>query len=274
MTNSIEMKTKAILLIAPLFLAININGFALQPPGDKVKVIKKNVSKKIADANESGHNAILVVTDKDENNLDAAVILATETASQSYETMVAMVYRDSKDNDELVEKYHLHRYTLPYLLIISANGSAMGGVVPGKVTPEQLAAFVPTACANKVIGSRTDGKASYLFVPSGDEKNNQSWLEVIKESLSSDKVNAELISVNPKDESEALFLTKIGYSENIPLPMLVVLNKQSKITARYTSLPDAGTLSIAANKVVSSGCGKSCPSSKSCVGKKTGCGTK
>ncbi len=268
------MKTKVILLITSLLLVITFNSFAGTPPADKVKVIKKNVSKKITAASESGRNSILVITDNEEVNLDAAIALAKETAALSYKTVVALVNRDLEDNTELVEKYYLQRFTLPYILILSANGSSLGGVVPGKATAEQLAAFVPTGCTNKVIDAKTNGKASYLFVLSENDDTNNAWMEVMNESIDSPKVNAKVIEVDPKDENEASFLKRLGYGENIPLPMLVVLNKDSKITARYTSIPETSTLTTAANKVISSGCGKSCSSSKSCVGKKSRCGSK
>jgi hypothetical protein len=268
------MKTKVLFFIAIFLLGSGINLIHGNPSPEKDKIIKKNVSKKITEAGESGYNSILVVTDNEESDLDAAFALATETAGLSNKTVVAMVNRELEDNNELVEKYYLQRLTLPYVLILSSNGSAMGGVVPGKVTAGQLAAFIPTGCANKVIEAKTDGKASYLFVPSDDEETNTAWMKVINESIANPNVNAEMISVNPDDGSEASFLAKLGYNESLPLPMLVVLNKDSKITARYTSIPDAGTISLAASKVVSSGCGSSCPSSKSCAGKKSSCGSK
>lgn len=268
------MKTKAILLIASLFFAVTLSSFAGNPRADKVKVIKKNVSKKIDEAGQSGYNSILVVTDEEETKLDAAITLATETASQSYKTMVAIVNRDLEDNKELVGKYNLQRFTLPYVLIISANGSVMGGVVPGKVTAEQLAAYVPSACFNQVIESSKDFKPTYLLIASDDTETNNNWMKVMEESNSDAQLKADIIAIDPTDENEASFVARLGYRENMPLPILVVINKQGQVTSRFNSTPEASALTESATKVISKGCGSSCPSSKSCVGKKSDCGTK
>jgi len=269
-----QMKTKIYFFTISFILVFCIFSYAGDAPTGKVKVIKKNLNKEISKASESGKNAILVVTDNEGNNLDEALSLATETAELSYQTVVGQVNRELEENSDLVQKYNLNRFTLPYVLIISANGSVMGGVVPGRVSAERLAAYVPSCCYNQVIEARADGKPTYVFIPSEDKEVNNNWLKVIEESNSDAKIKANVVSVDQNDENEASFLTKTGYREGMPLPMIVVLNQQGQITSRYNDLPDATALSAAATKVVSGGCGKSCPSSKSCVGKETNCGSK
>lgn len=268
------MKTKTLILIISILFSNSLLLNAAGNPSGKIKVIKKDVSQKISKAGESGQNAILVVTDNEEVNLDDAITLATETAQLSYKTVVGMVNRESEDNAELVKKYNLQRFTLPYVLILAANGSVMGGVVPGKVTPDMLAAYVPSGCFNKAIESNKNGNPTYLLVSSDDENTNNSWMKVMETSNQDATLKADIITIDTKDESETSFLKRLGYQEKMPLPMLVVLNKDGKMTGRYNDLPGASELATAATKVVSSGCGKSCPSSKSCVGKKTDCGSK
>jgi hypothetical protein len=268
------MKTKTLLLILSIFFSCILFVNAAGNPNGKIKVIKKDVSQKIIKAGESGQNAILVVTDNEEAKLDDAITLATETAQQSYKTVVGIVNRESEDNADLIKKYNLQRFSLPYILILSANGSVMGGVVPGKVTPEMLAAYVPSGCFNQAIESNKNGNPTYLLVTSDDETTNSSWVELMEISNKDAQLKADIITIDPIDESEASFLKRLGYLENMPLPMLVVLNKDGKISARYTDLPEGADLTSAAAKVISSGCRSTCPSSKSCVGKKTGCGSK
>jgi hypothetical protein len=260
------------ILLSIIFIS-GIFNLALASGGKEIKTIKSNIVSELEMASASGINTIMVITDENTEDVDEAVQTAENAAGLREDVMVAVVDRSLEENLEIVKKYNLSRFPLPFLLIVSPTGDVTGGAKSGTITAEKLSKFIPSACFNQALTAKKDGKSSIILISSGDRKKVKTWEKVIKDVEKTLEPAPEIIRVNPEDENEKAFLSKLRYYGGDE-PVLMVANSSGQITGKYTVVPEAGNIIKDATKVVKSGCG-GCSSAKSCSGKeKAGCGDK
>lgn len=246
---------------------------ALASGGKEIKTVKSNITSELETASASGINTILVITEQDAKGVDEAIELAEKTASLCSDAMVAVVDRSLEENLDIVEKFNLTRFPLPFLLIVSPTGNVTGGAKSGTITAEKLSKFVPSACFNQALTASKEGKPAIILISAGERKTVKPWEKVIRDVEKNLDPTPEIIRVNPEDESEKVFLSKLRYYGGDE-PVLMVANSSGQITGKYTEVPVAGNIIKDATKVVKSGCG-GCSSAKSCSDKKKAdCGEK
>ncbi|MFP4471863.1 MAG: hypothetical protein ACLFPE_14360 [Bacteroidales bacterium] len=248
--------------------------------GNEVKIVKNNLPAELAGAAATGTNTIMVITDNNESGLAEAMTLANETAALCSNAMVAVLNRDLEENMPLLNQYQLTRFPAPYVVILSPAGYIAGGVVPGKITADKLAKYVPSKCYNDVLTARTQKKAVYALVYNQQDESYNKYLEVLKESKSSLDPSPEIITVQAADQDEQSFLSRIGYQLSEE-PVVIVINPVGQISGKFNSVPTCNDLIKATSTMVSRDFGSSsggsgcCPSSKSCSPKeKASCGSK
>lgn len=255
------------ILIGGLF----INGLTA---GNEVKVVKNNLATELANAAKTATNTIVVITDNKQKDLEEAITLANETAALCSNTMVALLNRDLEENKPLLQKYQLTRFPAPYVVILSPAGYIAGGVMPGKITADKLAKYVPSKCYNEVLKARTEKKAVYTLVYSQKDETYSQWLNVLEETRSKLNPAPDILNMPADDESEKSFLNRIRYQPS-EKPVVIVVNQAGQITGKFDTLPTGEELVKATTTKISRGCGSSCPSAKSCSPKeKASCGSK
>lgn len=235
-----------------------------------IKIIKSNVVIELKAAAESGTNTVLVITDEKAESLDQAIGLAEATAALGKNTMVAVVDKSDDANRTIVERYNMNRFPVPFVLILAPAGNVTGGAMPAQITAEKLSGYLPSPCYNQALKARNEHKPTLVFVTAKDDENLGDWESTIAATEGQIDPKPEIIKADVNDAGEASFLSRVGYRGE-PTPMLIVVNASGQVTGKFTSNPDAGTVKLAAEKVIAKGCG-GCPSSSSCSGKeKTGC---
>ena len=258
----------SIIFISGLFCTAMASG------GKEVKTIKSNIVSELESASASGINTIMVVTEENAKGVDEAVELAESTAALRDNVMVALVDRNNEENKTITDKYNLTRYPAPFVLILSPAGNVTGGATPGRISAEQLVKYVPSPCYNQALTARNDRKPTMIFVSSASDENTGEWESAMIAAQGQIDPEPAMINVDVADETEASFLSRVGYRGE-ETPLLIVVNPSGQVTGKFSSVPDAGMVKLAANKVNSKGCASKCASAKSCSGKeKASCGDK
>ncbi len=268
------MKMKFYTFLSLLFVAglMAANNPATAGNNDP-KVVTNNLAAELATAAQNGTNTIVVITDNNGNGTGDALKLANETASLSPNTMVAVLNRDLEENAALLSKYQLVRFPAPYVVILSPAGYIAGGVVPGRITAERLAKYVPSHCYNSVLNARSQQKAVYALVYTQQDDTYNQWMESLKATQAALDPAPEILPVDAADQNEQGFLARIGYTPTEG-PAVIVLNAAGQIVGNFTDQPTKDDLVKATSKVVNHSC-SGCPSSRSCSPKeKAGCGSK
>jgi hypothetical protein len=256
-------------LLMLAFFAMSLFAYSGNP--GNVKVHESNISDLLAEASSAGTNTIIVLTDNNGNNVDAAMELAVGTAAIA-NLHVAVLNRDLAENKQLISDLQLARFPSPYVLILAPSGIVAGGVVPGRVPPERFAAFVPGELYNRALNARKEGKPCYIMVYDEENEEYADWMKTVDESSSILDPKPEIITIHYADETEATFLSRIGYREGTTFPQLFVLNPAGQTTGKFDKTPTALEINAAAKKMVSSGCASKCSSASSCDSKsKQGC---
>ncbi len=262
------MKKFASVLLLGVYLltAAALQGIAGPSGKGEVKVYDTNVGEMLAKAAAEGLNSILVITDNQQKDVDAAMELAIGTASLCDQVVVFKVNRDDAANSEIVKEHQLSRFPVPYVLILSPSGFIAAGVVPGKIEPERMAEFLPSPCYNQSMQARKDGKPSFILVYAAKDAEYESWMKLAAESGAMLDPKPEIITIHNEDAAEAAFLARVGYKEATATPQLFVVTPAGQTSGRFNTMPTASAINAAAKRVAS-GCASKCSSASSCTDK-------
>jgi hypothetical protein len=260
-------KISSVILLSLLFTFGGIQVVTASTGGKgEVKVYDKNVGEMLVKAAAEGLNSILLITDNQQKDVDAAMELAVGAAALRDQVMVMKINREDQANSDLVKELQLTRFPLPYVVILSPSGFIAAGVVPGKIEPARMAEFLPSPCYNQSLQARKDGKPSFILVYATRDAEYESWMKLAAESGAMLDPKPEIIAVHNEDAAEAAFLARVGYKEATATPQLFVVTPAGQTSGRFNTMPTASAINIAAKRVAS-GCASKCSSASSCTDK-------
>ena len=227
------------------------------------------------DALRGGHDVFLLVTEPEATGTDGARALAAQATVLAPGALLVEVDRKDPANAPLVAQFRLTSAPVPLILVVARNGVAAGGALPGRTTPAQLAAMVPTPRKAEYLKALSDGQAVFLVVgrpemaelaavtracDEADARLNQAARTNVQVGQTMPKDQAAVISIDLADPAEQRFLAELKADPRAPHPVVVVVNVKGQTT--QTFLEPAGVTVealVAATKKRVSEC---CPGGK------------
>lgn len=253
---------KTILTMVSLLIAGNLHATSewITEPGNRIE-------NHIKAANKSGKVVFLIVFDKAGADKDKATEIA-RTASAKKKNLVEVVELNTTDSDNsgLVSKYSLSGAPLPLILVLDKNGTAVYGFPHGSATADDLLKTIPSPKFSEVIKGLTEQKSVFIVAYKKSMISKATAIANCNEAVKSMNNNAITVELNIENQEEATLLDNLKVNALATEPVIYAINKTGQVTGTYNSETAPAQLVLAANKVVSSGCGpKGCAPGSSCA---------
>ncbi len=232
------MKKPVVLLFSLLFATANI--FA---QGAKTEMEK---------AQKSGKSIYLIVTDKSATDTDVLEKMVNDALKKTSNTVKIKLYRDDKDNSNLITKYRLSFATLPLVLVLASNGVVSGGLTTKDATVEKLISYLPTKKQAEVLLGFENGKAAFIVCGKKNDKDKASLEKECKTAIEGLGNNANMffVDVNSKEEANFLALLKPDLTKTTVL----VFNGRGQYTGTLEASAKSKDLIALVNKKIGGGC--------------------
>lgn len=217
-----------------------------------------NVKTEIDKANKAGKIVFLVVTDGKGNLANAKTI--ADKASKSYKkSKVITMDRKDKANSDLVTEYRLLGAPVPLILVISKNGTAVGGAPANQVKAEDLVNMIPSPKLEEVYAAISNNKHAIVVFTKKSFVDKTEVLKNAKKAVSELNNEAVFVEVDIDDNKEAGFMKQLRIDKlSTKASVTLVINKQGQVAGTSTTVPDVAKLVAAAKTPVKSGCGPGC----------------
>lgn len=204
-------------------------------------------------AKSDGKVVFLVITGTGATNLDKAVIIAKEANSKYKKSTVIQLNRDEAANFGLVSKFGIASVPLPFILVISPKGLAVGGLAAATATADQLIAAIPSPKEDEVIFALSEKKPVFIVISKKGLTDKTGILKNCKSASSKIASKPTIVEIDFADAKEKDFLTRMGVTSITDKSKTVVSNVSGQITASYDGIPLESDLIAAANKVIKTG---------------------
>lgn len=233
----------SILIIAVLSIIINANA---------------QVKTEIEKANKAGNVVFLVVTETNKDVANAKSI--AEKANKSYKkSKVITMDMNDKKNSTLISKYRLQGAPMPLILVISKNGTVVGGSPASQVKSDDLVQMIPSPKLENVYEAINSNKHAIVVFTKKSFVDKTEVVKNAKKAVSNLNNEAVFIEVDIDDNKEAGFMKQLGIDKfSTKASVTVVINKQGQVVGTSTTVPDVAKLVSAAKTPVKSGCGPGC----------------
>jgi hypothetical protein len=236
-----------------LSMTVNLYGNTV-PPG----TVKDDLEK----AKKAGNAVFLVITGTGATGLDDLVTIANDANKKVKKSAVIKMDRDDAANSELVTKFGVAGVQLPFILVISPKGYAVGGFPGANATADNLVNLIPSPKYDMVLDALNNKKPVFVVAYKQSFTDKATTLATCKSAVDKVPSKATIVEIDMDDAKEATFLKQIGVNTVATSTVTVVINVAGNITGNYTGATDAQTLATAATKVVKSCCAGG--SSKGC----------
>jgi hypothetical protein len=215
-------------------------------------------------AASSGKAAFVLVTGPGAIGVDEARQTIEGAMNKSPGSVMIESDRADASNATFVEKYGLAAAPIPLILVFASNGVIAGGNVAANLTVQQLVTLIPSPKKSEVLYAIQSGQAVYVAAARPGMTKQADVSKNCAMACAQMMGKSVTIDVNMDDPAETVFLSQLGVNMQSAEPVTVVVNAKGQVTATYTGVVEAGSLTASATKVASSGCcpsgsGKSCP---------------
>lgn len=249
-----------------LFLALNLqlmsnNRFSAPaaPAGSKADLEK---------AKKEGRLVFLVITDNTITKADKAKKIAKEASAKVEKSMVLMFNRDEPDNKSLVAEYSVATLELPFILIISPKGVAVGGYPENVATSDMLLKGIPSPKQDEVLVALDEKKPVFIVISKSGLTDKETITTNCKNTSAKMSPKATVVEIDFADQREAAFLKQLGITAINDKTITVVTNNTGIVTDTYIgNANESKLMSSAYKRAKSGGC---CPGGSG----SSGCGPK
>lgn len=205
-------------------------------------------------AKKEGKAVFLIVTGLGTLDISGALETANQANKQVKKSVVLQMNRDDATNGDYVKKFGISGVQVPFILVVSAKGYAVGGFPAGQATAENLVKLVPSPKYDEVLTSLNNKKPVFVVVSKTSFTDKTGVLVNCKSAAGQVKSSPEIVEVSMDDANETDFLKQLGVSTVSKATVVVVINAAGNITGTFTGTTDAKVLTEAAQKVVKSCC--------------------
>jgi hypothetical protein len=232
----------------------NVSKTVVNPvPETSVVISGGNPITDLEKAKSEGKVVFLVITGTGATNLDKAIVIAKEANSKYKKSTVIQLNRDEAANFGLVSKFGISSVPVPFILVISPKGLAVGGLAAATATADQLIATIPSPKEDEVIFALSEKKPVFIVVSKKGLTDKTGILKNCKSASSKIASKPTIIEIDYSDPKEKDFLTRIGITPLTDKSKTVVANVSGQITATYDGIPLESDLITSANKVIKGG---------------------
>lgn len=262
-------KTLIIACFAIIFMTagtMNLHANNLSQKNQKHQVSPLlTVKEQIAAAQKAGNAVFLVITGTGAKGLTELVAVANQANKKAKKSTVIQMNRDDAANSELVTKYGLATIAVPFVLVISPKGLAVGGYPAEQATSDALVKLIPSPKYDVVLAAVNDKKPVFIVASKKTFTDKKNAVALCKTAAIKVPNTPVIVEVDMNDANESAFLNQIGVNMLSTGTVIVVVNAAGNITGNFSGTQTAQTLADAAGKVIKS----CCPS-----GAKSGCAPK
>lgn len=222
-----------------------------------------SVKDQLSTAKKNGNAVFLVITSTNVKEISKLATVANQANKKVKKSTVIQMNRDDAANKELVTQYGLASIAVPFVLVISPKGMAVGGYSASQVTADLLVKLIPSPKYDEVLVAINAKKPVFIIAGKKSFTDKASVLTACKVAAKAVVNTPVIIEVDMSDVKEADFLKQMGVNTLSTKTVTVVVNSTGNITGTFNGEQPAKTLSDAANKIIKKSC---CPS-----GSKSGC---
>jgi hypothetical protein len=233
-----------------LTMTVNLYGHTVTPG-----TVKDDLDK----AKKAGNAVFLVITGTGATGVDDLVTIANKKVKKS---AVIKMDRDDAANSDLVTKFGVAGVQLPFVLVLSPKGFAVGGFPSANATADNLVTLIPSPKYDIVLEALNNKKPVFVVASKKSFTDKATAVATCKSAVDKVPSKPTIVEIDMDDANEATFLKQIGVNTVATSTVTVVINTAGNITGNYTGATDAQTLATAATKVVKSCCAGG--SSKGC----------
>jgi hypothetical protein len=202
----------------------------------------------LAAAAAAGHPVFLVVTEGDAAGMDAARRVTSDAQKLAPGTSILEMDRSDKANAAVVKKYRLETVPVPLILVLAANGVAAGGARPGAVTPERLAAMIPTPARAALLRSIDEKKATLVVFARESTEGRDAARKAAEDAATALRGAATVVLVDLDDEKEAKFVAESKVDPKSKQPLVAVYNAKGQAIETFSGVPKVEALVAAVSK--------------------------
>ncbi len=253
----------SILLIVALTLNVHSGTWSIENK-NQTNVSLLSVKEQLENAKKEGKAVFLVITGTGATGVTELVNVANNAKKKLTKSVVVQMNRDDAANSELVTKFGVSGVQLPFVLVLSAKGYAVGGFPGATATADNLVKLVPSPKYDEVLTALNNKKPVFVVASKKSFTDKATVIATCKTAVSKVPSTPAIVEIDMNDAKEATFLKQIGVNMASTSTVTVVINTTGNITGTYTGTTDAQVLAAAATKVV-----KSC-----CPGGSSSCGPK
>jgi len=221
------------------------------------KTTALSVTETLAKAEKNANSVFLVVTDPNKTDIKKALEIAATANLSVKKSVVVMMDREDKNNNDLVTKYGLAGAPLPVLLAISPKGVLAGGYLLKDATVDLLVKLIPSPKQDEVLIALNNKKSIFIVASKSTFTDKAKAIENCKSAVALNGNKTELVEVDLSDTKEKSFLELLKVNTAATSTATVVVNNKGQIAGTFYELKDAASLAKLANKVIS-GCGSGC----------------
>lgn len=227
----------------------------------------KDAGALIKAANKNGKFVFLVVFDKAGADKDKAMSIAKAASAQKKRAVeVIELNITDTDNSEIVEKFRLSGAPLPLIMVLDKNGTPAGGFRSGQATADDLVKTIPSPKFSEIIKGLTERKSVFIVAYKKSMTHKTVAIANCNEAAKSMNDGAIVIELNIEDKEETTLLQNLKVDLSANEPVIYAINTTGQVAGTFNSETAPAQLVLAANKVVSSGCGpKGCAPGSSCA---------
>jgi hypothetical protein len=240
-----------------LAMTANLYGNTV-PPG--------TVKDDLAKAKKAGNAVFLVITGTGVTSVTDLINIANEANKKVKKSAVIQMNRDDAANSDLVSKFGVAGVQLPFILVISPKGYAVGGFPGASANADALVKLIPSPKYDMVLEAINSKKPVFVVASKKTFTDKATAVETCKSAVAKVPSKPSIVEIDMDDSNEATFLSQLRVNTASTSTVTIVVNSTGNITGNFTGATTAQSLADAAVKVVrgcgAGGCAKPCGPTK------------
>lgn len=224
-----------------------------------------SVKDQLESAKKVGNVVFLLITGNGAVGIDKLLVVANAANKQIKKSVVIQVNKDDKANSEVITKYGISGVPVPFILVISSKGLAVGGLPAPQATSEALVKMVPSPKYDEVLLAINSKKPVFVVAYKKTFTDKAAVIANCKEAVKKTTTAPVIVEVDMSNTNETGLLKQIGVNMQATNTVTIVITSSGNVSGNFSGVQPVQTLVDAAVKTVKS----CCPS-----GSSSGCGPK
>lgn len=201
-------------------------------------------------AKNEGKTVFLLITGTGAVGIERAISIVKDANNKVSNSLIVQINRDEAKNKELVAKFRVFAVPVPFILVISPKGLAVGGAAPTQISADQLIKAIPSPKQDEVFFSISEKKPVLIVISKSGYSDKKGTISNCKTVSSKINTKPNIIEVDFDDYKEKTFLSQIGVTSINGKTITVVINSAGQITETFTEKPEVDKLTAAANRII------------------------